>query len=240
MTRLPDPDSLRLLVLIGELGSLGRAATEVGVAQPSASKRLSALERLLGLVLVDRTRRGSTLTPDGVLVAGWSRRVLDEMGALATGAEALRAKRDAELRVAASMTLAEHLVPAWIGELRRYRPQLYVGLQVVNSEQVIEAVSGGEVDLGFVETPRTPPGLATRVVAQDRLVVVVPPGHDWAGRSAPLAAAELSGTPLVLREHGSGTRETLDHELRRAGVPAGTALVELGSATAVRGAVVAG
>ncbi|WP_030105333.1 LysR family transcriptional regulator, partial [Actinoalloteichus caeruleus] len=239
MTRLPDPDSLRLLVLIAELGSLGRAATELGVAQPSASKRLSALERLLGLVLVDRTRRGSTLTPDGVLVAGWSRRVLDEMAALATGADALRAKRDAELRVAASMTLAEHLVPAWIGELRRHRPQLYVGLQVINSEQVIETVHAGEVDLGFVETPRTPPGLATRVVAQDRLVVVVTPGHDWADRPEPLAVAELSATPLVLREHGSGTRETLDHELRRAGVPAATALVELGSATAVRGAVVA-
>lgn len=239
MTGLPDLDSLRLLVLIDEWQSVGRAAAEVGIPQPSASKRLTTLERRLGLALVDRTRRGSGLTPTGRVVCGWAQRVLHELDGLVTGAEALRTRRDAELRVAASMTIAEHLVPFWIGELRKNEPELYVGLQVTNSETVGDLVAEAEVDLGFVESPSAPAGLSTRRVATDRLVVVVSPTHAWARRRHPLSTAELVTVPLVVRERGSGTRETLDRALRRAGAGQVVPLVELGSSTAVRSAVIA-
>ncbi|MGH3515878.1 MAG: LysR family transcriptional regulator [Haloechinothrix sp.] len=240
MTSVPDLESLRLLVLIGKWGSLGKAAAELGVAQPSASKRLSTLERRLGLVLVDRTRRGSVLTPAGKVVCGWATRVLDELDGLLTGADALRTKQNAKLRVAASMTIAEHLAPIWIGELRRSNPELYVGLQVTNSETVAELVRAGDVDVGFVESPAAPTGLSTRRVALDRLVVVVAPAHPWARRRRPLTTAELVTVPLVVRERGSGTRETMERALLRAGGGQVVPLVELGSAAAVRGAVIAG
>ncbi|MFE1207281.1 MULTISPECIES: LysR family transcriptional regulator [Streptomyces] len=240
MSKVPDLESLRLLVLVGELGSLGGAATRLGIAQPSASKRLSTLERRLGLVLVDRTRRGSRLTSAGHMVSGWAQLVLDDVGALLTGAEALRSKRDAELRVAASMTVAEYLMPTWIGELRQTRPDLYVGLQVTNSEHVRELLHDGAVEMGFVESPRAPVGLSRRVVARDRLIVVVVPDHPWARRRKPLHVRELAATPIVVRERGSGTRETLDHALRRAGAEEARPLLELGSAAAVRGSVIAG
>lgn len=166
--------------------------------------------------------------------------MLDELDGLLTGAEALRTKRDAELRVAASMTVAEHLLPRWIGELRRDEPELYVELRVANSEQVGELVHTGEVDIGFVESPAAPADLSTRRVAADRLVVVVAPTHPWARRRKTLATADLVTVPLVVREHGSGTRETLERALRHAGAGKVTPLVELGSAAAVRGSVIAG
>ena len=240
MTGAPDLESLRVLVLVGVTGSLGRAAAELGISQPAASKRLSTLERRLGLVLVDRSRRGSVPTAAGLLVAGWAQRVLDELDALLTGADAMRVQRDAHLSVAASMTIAEHLVPLWLGELRRTQPALHVGLQVTNSGRVAELVRAGEVDLGFVETPSAPAGLATQQVATDRLVVVVAPGHPWTRRRVPLRPDELARRPLVVREPGSGTRETLDRALARAGAGPVSPLVELGSTTAVRSAVVAG
>lgn len=239
MTSVPDLESLRLLVLVDELGSMGKAAATLGIAQPSASKRLTTLERRLGLVLVDRTRRGSALTPAGRVVCGWAQRVLGELDGLLTGAEALRTRRDAELRVAASMTIAEHLVPTWIGELRKSQPELYVGLRVTNSVNVGELVRDGEVDIGFVESPSAPSGLSTKRVATDRLRVVVAPSHPLARRGS-LSTAELAREGLVVREPGSGTRETLERALRRAGVGEMTPLVELGSAAAVRGAVIAG
>ncbi len=234
MTEPPDLESLRLLVLVGELGSLGRAAQELGVAQPSASKRLSTLERRLGLVLVDRGRRGSVLTPAGVVVTERARRVLDELAGLLAGADALRREQEAGIRVAASMTVAEHLAPGWLGELRRTHPDLHVGLRVTNSETVLRMLRDGAVDLGFVEAPGPLTGLSSRKVAVDRLAVVVPPGHRWAKR--PVTVRELADTPLVVRERGSGTRDTLDKALPDACPPA----LELGSTTAVRGAVVAG
>ncbi|GAA2906486.1 LysR family transcriptional regulator [Streptomyces mexicanus] len=238
--RTPDLESLRLLVLVADLGSLGRAAERLRISQPSASRRLSTLERGLGLVLVDRTRRGSRLTLAGQVVAGHARQVLDELDRLLAGAEKLRTRREAELRVAASLTIAEYLLPAWISELRRRRPELYIGLQVTNSEHVPELVESAEADIGFIEGPRLARVMATRQVAEDRLVVVVDPGHPWARRREPLSARELSRTPLVLRESGSGTRQTLDRALYLAGCDRARPLVELGSTAAVRGAVIAG
>ncbi|WP_420718536.1 LysR substrate-binding domain-containing protein [Streptomyces sp. NRRL S-813] len=238
--RTPDLESLRLLVLVADLGSLGRAAERLRISQPSASRRLSTLERGLGLVLVDRTRRGSRPTLAGQIVAGHARRVLDELDDLLAGAGRLRDRREAELRVAASLTIAEYLLPVWISELRARRPELYVGLQVTNSEHVPELVESGEADIGFIEGPRLSRVMSTKQVADDRLVVVVDPAHPWARRREPLSARELSRAPLVLRESGSGTRQTLDRALHLAGCERVRPLVELGSTAAVRGAVIAG
>ncbi|WP_328564919.1 LysR family transcriptional regulator [Streptomyces coelicoflavus] len=240
MSGLPDVEALRLLVLVGELGSLGKAAAELGIAQPSASKRVATLERRLGLALIERTRRGSTLTTDGQAVAGRSQRVLDELAALMADVEAQRGRLNGTLRVAASMTVAEYLVPPWIGELCQDHPHLHVGLQVTNSEQVPELLRSGAVEIGFIESPHVPRGLTCKTVATDRLIVVVAPAHPWARRRSPLVASELAATPLVVRERGSGTRVALERALRRAGVEETRPLLELGSAAAVRGAVIAG
>ncbi|WP_116109722.1 LysR family transcriptional regulator [Amycolatopsis ruanii] len=240
MTRLPDVESLRLLVLVGHHGSLTAAAQTAGISQPSASKRISTLERLLGIQLLDRSRRGSALTSSGLLVSGWAQRVLDELDVMMDGAEALRRERGAQLSLAASLTVAEYLLPGWIGELRRAVPDLHVGMQVLNSSRVHELARHGDIDLGFVESPGGLPGVRSRVVARDRLVLVVSPDHPWRRRRRPVDPAELASTALISRETGSGTRETAEQALRAAGAEPVEPLLELGSATAVRSAVAAG
>ena len=237
MTPRPDLDSLTLLVLVGRLGSLTSAAAEVGISQPAASKRLDALERRLGVRLTERSRRGSVLTPAGRVVCGWAQRVLDDVDALVRGAETLR-HESGQLTVAASLTIAEYLLPVWLGELRRSMPELRIGLQVTNSARVCAMVRDGSIDLGFIESPQTPTGLRTRSVARDRLVLVVSPEHPWARRNRPIGTVELAATPLVSREVGSGTRETAHQAL--AGATMVPPLLELGSSAAVRSAVLAG
>jgi DNA-binding transcriptional LysR family regulator len=239
MSAPPDLESLRLLVSVAELGSVGRAARAMGIAQPSATKRLAALERRAALPLLVRTPAGSTLTTDGKLVVAWATTLLAAADEFQTSLTALRTNRAAALRIAASMTIAEALLPRWLSDLRRIEPDVHVGLTVTNSSSVARLVLGdSDVDLGFVEGPALTEGLASRVVGTDQLIVVVPPAHPWARRRRPLAAAELAATPLVVRESGSGTRETLDRLLVRLG-PVDPEL-ELGSNAAVKGAAVAG
>jgi DNA-binding transcriptional LysR family regulator len=204
------------------------------------SKRLSALERRLGLHLVDRTRQGSALTPAGILVSGWAQRVLDDMAALCEGAQTLRRDRSAHLTVAASLTVAEHLLPAWLGELRRSAPELHVGLQVTNSSRVCDLVRDAAVDLGFIESPGSLRGLRSHAVADDRLVLVVAPDHPWARRRRPVDPTELARTPLISREPGSGTRDTAERAVRAAGAVLVPPLLELGSSAAIRSTVLAG
>lgn len=234
-----DLASLRLLVAVAESGSLGRAATRLGLSQPAVSQRMRGLERRLGLTLLTRTPAGSTLTGAGASVVDWARPVLDAVEVLARSVESLHDGRDQRLRVAASLTVADHLVPGWLVAYHRDRPGSAVALQVINSDGVSELVRDGAVDLGFVEGVGAPRGLRSAVVGEDRLVVVVAPSHHWAGRPEPLAAAELAAEPLVLREQGSGTREALERVLRARGLQPGAAL-ELGSTTAIRSAVMAG
>jgi DNA-binding transcriptional LysR family regulator len=73
-----------------------------------------------------------------------------------------------------------------------------------NSDHVISAVRYGAADLGFIESPAVARGLRSRVVARNELVVIVPPEHKWTRRSRAVNASELSQTPLVTREPGSG------------------------------------
>jgi molybdate transport repressor ModE-like protein len=234
--RVPDLGALELLLAVARLGSLGRAARELGITQPAASSRIRSMERLLGVALVDRSPRGSRLTREGALVTDWARRVVDAAEAFDAGAQALRDRRDSRLRVAASMTIAEYLLPGWLIALRAQRPDTAVSLLAGNSAGVAERLLSGEADLGFVEGLSVPSGLDATVIAHDRLIVVTAPGHPWARRRAPLAAAELAATPLILREEGSGTRQVLDTALGGLARP----LIELSSTTAVKASAVSG
>ncbi|MEW1718921.1 LysR family transcriptional regulator [Streptomyces sp. NPDC093109] len=237
--RVPDLGALELLLAVARLGSLGRAARETGISQPAASSRIRSMERQLGVALVDRSPRGSRLTDAGTLVTDWARRVVEAAEAFDAGAQALRGRRDSRLRVAASMTIAEYLLPRWLIALRRERPDTAVSLHAGNSVAVAERLLAHEADLGFVEGLATPEGLDSAVIGHDRLLVVTAPSHPWARRRTPLDPAELARTPLILREPGSGTRQVLDAGLTPYGGLA-EPLLELASTTALKAAAVSG
>ncbi|MFD3309172.1 LysR family transcriptional regulator [Streptomyces sp. NPDC058694] len=234
--RVPDLGALELLLAVARLGSLGRAAREVGITQPAASSRIRSMERQLGVALVDRSPTGSRLTDAGALVTDWARRVVEAAEAFDAGAQALRDRRDSRLRVAASMTIAEYLLPGWLLALRAQRPDTAVSLIAGNSTVVAERVLSGEADLGFVEGVSVASGLDSVVIAHDRLIVVTAPGHPWARRRRALDAGELAGAPLILREEGSGTRQVLDAALGGLARP----LIELSSTTAVKASAASG
>ncbi|GHH68643.1 LysR family transcriptional regulator [Kitasatospora indigofera] len=238
-SHVPELGALELLLAVARLGSVGRAAAELGVSQPTASARIKGMERQIGVALLERSPRGSKPTGAGRLVVEWARNVVEAAQALDAGIDALRENRDARLRVVASLTVAEYLMPGWLLALHGVSPQTSVTLRTANSADVAGHVLAGEADLGFVEGPTTAAGLSGTVVAADRLVVVVAPDHPWARRRAPLTGPELAATALVLREPGSGTREVLEMALEPYG-GAARPLMELASSTALKAAAMTG
>jgi len=236
MSKFVDLDSLRLLLLVDQLGSLGAAARELGISQPAASVRLRSLESRYDLSLVTRSTRGSRLTEDGKAVCAWARNVMTEVDSLEAGISALSAQRRGDLRIAASLTIAEYFMPRWLAELQRSQPGVHAGLVVVNSTEVVAMVRDGRVKLGFIESALAIPDLRTRQVGTDRVTVVVQPEHRWARTRQPIDREELAATPLVVRETGSGTRETFERAL---GAKASVAL-EAGSTNVIIGAALNG
>lgn len=234
--RVVDLGPYDVLASVATLGSMGRAAAEHGVSQAAVSARVRALERALGMTLLERSPRGTRLTPHGALVVDWARAALDAAEALEAGIASLHAQQSSRLRVAASLTVAEYLLPRWLVALRARHPATAVSLSSHNSTDVAADVLAGRADVGFVEGPSVPDELDGQVVGRDHLTVVVAPDHPWAGRRRGVDAALLTATPLVSREPGSGTRSALDAAL---GEPAEPVLV-LASTTAIKNAVAAG
>jgi DNA-binding transcriptional LysR family regulator len=234
----PDLPTLDLLVSVAELGSLGRAAAAHGISQPSASLRLSRLERRLGIALLVRTSRGSRLTPAGQAVVAWAREVIAAATALTDGIAALQQDRAACLRVAASLTIAEYLLPTWLLRLRRRNPGAEVAVSVANSHDVCDKVRSGEAELGLIETPTIPSDLSAAPIGSDRLVLVVSPNYPLAAKAgSALLPADIPELPLLMRETGSGTRDTFLTALRaalpRTGPPSLSHASELGSTTTI-------
>lgn len=231
-----DLATLRLVVAVDTHGSINAAAASLGITQPAASARLREFEARWRLTVAARTPRGTTLTPDGEAVAGWARRVLAEADSMESGLRALTAERAGSLAVAASLTVAEFLLPRWMGRLHAEHPAVRPHLQVVNSEAVLEAVRGDRAALGFVESAEPPAGFECRVVGYDTVAVAVRPDHPWARRSYPVPLDQLLEEAYVLREPGSGTRSTFERALRR--VPA--VAMEASSTQTLLGAALAG
>ncbi len=241
---VPELRALELLLVVSRTGSLTAAAGELGISQQAASSRLRTMEAMVGAPLLARTKRGSALTQTGELVVQWASRVLDAAEQLDAGVAALRAGRRGQLAIAASLTIAEYLLPGWMVGVRTQQqshgvPATDFRMTAANSERVAVLVAAGGVDLGFVEGPEAPEGLQHRLVAVDQLVVVVGPTHPWASRpSRRVMAATLAATPFVAREAGSGTRTVLERALGELQMV--DPVLELSSTAAVRAAVAAG
>ncbi len=241
-----DLGALRALREVGRYGSIAAAAAVLGVSQQALSARMRTLERVTGLTVLARTPSGSHLTEQGQLVVGWAEEVLDAADRLEAGLRSIRSGVSHRLAIAASQTIAEHLVPHWLVDLRvseqaaDYAPTV-VELAVANSTRVIELVRNVKARLGFIETPQLPADLMTAHVREDEMLVVSAPGHPWARRRTPLPLTELAATPLVMREAGSGTRVTLTDHLAAQHPPLHARIaMELGTSAAVRSAISAG
>lgn len=234
LSHVPELGQLQALVAVARDGSMTTAAEKLGISQQAVSERIRTAERILGVPVFERTARGVRLTAQGGVVIDWATDILSAAESLDQGVRTLSGADRLSITVAASNTVSECLLPGWASRLRTLDSPVRLHVLPGNSDQVIHEVSSGAAQLGFVESPRVPRSVRSRVVAHDQLVAVVPPDHPWARRNKPLPASELATTPLVLRESGSGTRAFLQDAV---GTLAEAAAV-LSSTAAVRDAVI--
>ncbi len=246
--RVPALSDLESLAAVANHGSMTAAASELGMTQQAISLKIRSIERLLGQPVVLRSRRGCELTGAGRLLNEWASSLLSDARQLAVGIESIQANRRGHLKVAASLTVAEHLLPSWLVTLhetqaRTSTPPTDVQLSALNTEAVVGLVQSGEADLGLIEGPQKPKGLHARAVAEDELLIVVRPDHPWTRSHRPISVARLARTPMIGREAGSGSRQAFDAALTAAlprdFVRADPAL-EVSTPAAVRAALAAG
>ena len=227
---------LQVFTAVASAGSVTGAARALHMTQPAATQAVRELERRLGVPLFERVRNRLVLTPEGEAFRGRALDIVELAGEAAR--EVVHGRLGGTLRLGASTTIGNYILPRPLGVFLAEHPGLRVELVVDNSRRVIEAITAQELPVALIEGPCTHPDVTMERFRPDELVLVCHPQHPWAGRDD-IPPAELLQARFILREPGSGTRDVVEEVLARHGVRLESDLV-LGHTEAIKTAVEAG
>lgn len=230
-------DQLRKYELVVKHGSFTAAAEQLGLSQPAISQQIKALERQLGVRLLERVGRRVTPTSAGKdLLAHLPAIAL----ALETAFNAVAAHAQGvvgQVRIGTGLTTCLYLLPPVLRQLKDAHPRLDLVVSTGNTEDLVRRVEDNNIDLALVTLPVPSRSISVQAVLEDEIVAVrrKAPG-DWPGV---LDASALAAMPLVMFSAGTSTRGLVDTWLGQSGrVPA--AAMELDSVEAIKAVVAAG
>ena len=211
---------LAVFTAVADAGSTTAAAGRVALSQSATSAALNELESVLQARLFDRVGTRLVLNDTGRGLLPQARAVLDGAAGIERDFGIAVGARDADapslLRVGASTTIGNYLLPTLIAQWRRARPGAQVDVAIANSAAVAAAVARMEVDIGLIEGPCHEPDVVARPWREEELVICAAPAHPLlAGDPArKLDVAALRQADWLLREPGSGTREAVEQALQ--------------------------
>ncbi|HKM96419.1 MAG TPA: DNA-binding transcriptional regulator YeiE [Buttiauxella sp.] len=225
--------TLRQLEVFAEVlksGSTTQASQMLSLSQSAVSAALSDLEGQLGVQLFDRVGKRLVVNEHGRLLYPRVVGLLEQAAEI----EQLFKEDNGAIRVFASSTIGNYILPEMIAHYRRDFPALPLEMSVGNSQDVINAVADFRVDIGLIEGPSHMTDLVTEPWLEDELVVFAPPSAPFLQQ--PITLEILAQQPWILREKGSGTREIVDY-LLLSHLPQIQLCMELGNSEAIKHAV---
>jgi DNA-binding transcriptional LysR family regulator len=234
-----DTRQLAAFCAVVEKKSFSQAAERLGVTQPAVSLQIRALEKRLGVQLLDRSGRRIEPTEAGTRLYRNAQRLL-------AAEEQLLEELTADDRIAGRFELGAStgpggsVVPVLLAEFAAAHADVSVALTVADTNRIVELVADRALELGIVGFAHRHRSVTFEPLFRDEVVLACPAGHRFAGKSITLD--ELRGETLMLMQEGAGVREAIEDELRRAGARLRDfdVRLELGLQESVRTAVEAG
>ncbi|MFD8705290.1 LysR family transcriptional regulator [Kitasatospora sp. NPDC059648] len=210
-----DLRRMRYFSVLAEELNFTRAARRLRVAQPALSQQIQALERQLGVRLVERTSRGCTLTPIGGAVAEEARQLLRQVAEADRRITAVARGQQGRLRVAYTRSARGGVCDALMSEFRERYPRVGVALQTGWTAHNVRELLAGRLDAAFVRPPLDVPGLACRILAEEELLLAVPSGHPLAHGRGRVDRSRIGDEPVVLwpRDNGPGMHASITGQL---------------------------
>ncbi len=203
---------------VSRLGSVSRAAAELHLTQPAVSIQLKLLEESAGAPLLEREGRGVKLSGAGEVMADYAARILDLWREAGDEMAAQRGVFSGTLRLGA-VTTAEYLLPPLLVAFSKVQPDVKVQLKVGNRDEIVQMLSGQDVDLAIMGRPPSELKTVAAPFARHPMAFMAAPDHPLMQKKTKVTLADLSGANLLARERGSGTRSTLERLYKDAGLP---------------------
>ncbi|MGH2507063.1 MAG: LysR family transcriptional regulator [Ktedonobacteraceae bacterium] len=209
---------LRVFMTVAEHEHITRASEELYLSQPAVTKIVQSLEQDIGQKLVERQGRRIALTYAGQVLSTYARRMFALEQEMEDALGALSDIEIGEVTLAANPTTGIYLVPVIVASFRARYPCVKINLEILKSREIIENTFEWKLDFGLVELDpaELPLGLEYETIAYDELILVVAPNHPWSVLPS-IKPEELRDGVLILREPGSGHRESVDHAFSHQG-----------------------
>ena len=235
--QLVSVHQLRLFTAVIERGGFSRAADTLGLSQPAISHQLKALSTAVGIPVLEVIGRRVQLTQAGQLLYDHAQRILAEFEAAGNSLDELRGLKRGIIRLAGDTTVGIYVLPDLLGAFRKEYPGVEVRLGVDNRQGLYDRLVANEFDFVVSGRPWDDPSvpLVVRPFLANELIAIASPRHRLAGRRR-VTLAQLAAEPFIVREPGSGTRDTADEALRAAGLSI-RPVMELASNGAIKRAV---
>ena len=215
-----DIRQLKAFVAISESGTFTAGAARVHVTQAAISMQIRQLENETGAQLFVRAPRKVILTEAGEKLLERAYVILREHDAALEELAALTGAHRGRLRIgSASAGVSGDPLPQILRELRKTHPGVEASVASGTSEQLVQQVLAGELDVAFVSLPVEARGVQTELLSEDSLVAIASPRHKMA-RPKVVSAYALAGEKLILGERGGNTRRLIDQFFAQAGVTA--------------------
>lgn len=192
---------LRFLVTLADALNFSRAAEACHVTQPTLSAGLKELEDALGVSLVERTRRSVILTPIGTTIAERARSVLAEVNDIEQLAARSTGPLQGDLRLGAIPTIGPFLLPKALRLLRKRYPHLKLYLREEPTEQLLDGLVAGRLDVILMALPFEIGKASTELLFEDGYQLATPRGHPLS-KQKKVTGADLAGSPLLLLDKG--------------------------------------
>lgn len=209
---------LRAFLAVAGHRHFRRAADALHLTQPAVSRLIADLEAELDVRLFDRSTREVVPTEAGRYLEQAVSRVLDELDGVLAHARAQADPLRGRVRIAAVPTVSAGLVPNCIALCAQEHPALEILLRDQSQAQVLDAVRGGEVDFGLTVEPATTEEFDAQTILRDPFLVVFREDHPFVEREA-VPWNALTGQPLILLDHASGSRRLIDEVFARRQIP---------------------
>ncbi|HLI55267.1 MAG TPA: LysR substrate-binding domain-containing protein, partial [Acidimicrobiales bacterium] len=207
---------LRYVVAVAEERRFTRAAARLHVAQPSISSAVAALEHELGAALFHRDRAEVRLTGAGEVFLPWARQVLADCEAGAAAVRDLLGLRRGRLVLGATPSLTTNLLPEVLASFHAAHPGLELVLHEAGSQDLVDRLEKGEMDLAVVILPVDRPTVSAVELLEEELVLAVDRNHPLVSRSS-IRVADLEQVPLVMFKDGYDLRDATLAACRQAG-----------------------
>ena len=187
---------MRYFIAVAEESSFTGAARRMHVAQQVVSAQIRQLEEILGVQLLERTSRGSALTPAGAAFLETARDTLASVDRGIAAARNAALTVNGELTVGLSVAAGGELPTALLAAFAAVEPQVEVRLRTFELDQPAAGLLDRSADVCFVRPPVAAPGISLRQIAAEPRVFVLPSGHPLAGRPS-LTMADVAGLPWI-------------------------------------------